>query len=70
MSDIDTLRYVVLDPALHGGAHLIILSDFKFWADHWNELVVWCDEYEAKFDGIVVEFANDETYILFKLRWA
>lgn len=69
MPNTDNARYVVLEPDKHDGAYMIILSDYNFWVTHWDELFEWCIEYDAKVDGSVVEFTDDESYILFKLRW-
>lgn len=59
--------YAYLDQYPNG--HLIILTDFKFWTEHIEELVEWCEQYNVKHSGMTLELPNDELLTIFSLRW-
>lgn len=66
-------RFVVSDPvvsASFGTQHVVILSDFKYWNDHWDELLAWCQEHGCRLEGATVDIPADETMTLFALRWS
>jgi len=46
------------------------LADFKFWAEHEQELDAWCAKNFCHRKGMVVTAFNDYGYILFGLKWA
>ena len=50
-------------------ANLIILADYKFWSDHTDELVKWCEENNATQAGMTVT-CDDVSLTAFALRWS
>ena len=69
-------RFVIADqPARdHLGAyppgHLIILTDFEFWADHVDQLISWCEQHAlTPNSGMTLEIPTDELLTAFLLRW-
>ena len=59
------LRY--LDQYPNG--HLIVLTDFKFWTEHIEDLAEWCEQYNVKHSGMTLELSSDELLTIFSLRW-
>ncbi len=53
-----------------GAPCLVLLSDYKFWADHISELVAWCDEHGATTEGMTVNIPSKQVLTLFCLRWS
>jgi len=50
---------------------LVILSDYKFWANHTKELADWCAAHDhVTTKGMTVVFGNTATLTAFLLRWA
>ena len=45
------------------------LSDYKFWADHEEELREWCEKNSCLHKGMTVQALNEYGYTLFLLRW-
>ena len=52
------------------GVNLIVLSDYKYWADHIDELTKWCGERDAEVQGMTVAIHGDATLTEFLLRWS
>jgi hypothetical protein len=50
-----------------------VLTDFRYWADHEDELREWCHDHlslkEKSFEGSVVVFKSEQEYVMFELRW-
>ena len=50
-----------------------VLTDFRYWFEHENELREWCAKHlalkEKSFEGSVVTFKSEQEYIMFELRW-
>ena len=46
-----------------------MLSDWKYWAEHEQELDQWCKKNFCVRQGMVVTALNDYGYILFGLKW-
>jgi len=49
--------------------NLVLLVDFKFWAQNENELKIWCEHNNCIHKGMVVLIPNDIILSLFILRW-
>lgn len=47
----------------------IILSDYKYWTNHEEQLKLWCSKHGAKFQGMLIQFANNSDITLFLLEF-
>jgi hypothetical protein len=53
--------------------HNVILSDFKYWSENEGKLKQWLFDNNAGYiigAGIIVEFCDTESFLMFKLRWS
>ena len=48
---------------------LVVLTDIKFWSEHYEELQAWCQIHNGKPVGMSVELPDEQTLLLFTLRW-
>lgn len=65
-------RFIIAAPELltYRDEKLVILTDYKFWAEHIDELSEWCSERNAFNQGMTVLFSDEITLMEFVLRWA
>ena len=49
---------------------MIFLTDYKFWADHEQELFEWCKTHGCTFTGMTVGIPDEQTLSLFVLKWS
>jgi len=47
-----------------------VLTDYKFWAAHEQELDEWCAKNSCVHKGMTVTALNEYGYILFGLKWS
>jgi hypothetical protein len=52
------------------GVNLIVLSDYRYWADHTDELTAWCKNRNAELQGMTVAIKDDATLTEFLLKWS
>lgn len=52
------------------GAHLIILTDYTYWSEHYSQLEAWCHDHDCESRGMTVAIPNDVVLTAFYLRWA
>lgn len=51
--------------------HLVIFTDFKFWADHVDQLISWCEQHALAPNGrMTLEIPTDQLLTAFVLRWS
>lgn len=62
-------KFVTIDHSLFG-RWTIILTDFGYWTENLDELVEWCERYGATTTGMIIEFPDEQTMMLFVLRWS
>lgn len=62
-------RFVITPVKLDAELY-VVLSDFRFWADHIDELAEWCKDRNCEVTGMVVTFHDDITLTEFVLRWS
>jgi hypothetical protein len=63
-------RFVIAPTDLvDDGAIVIILSDYKFWADNAEKLDTWCSSRDAEWQGMTVVLHNEKILTEFILRW-
>ena len=65
-------RFILADKVLtETDNHLIILTDIKYWAEHADELVKWCERTQGAYtQGMTVEISDDKTLTHFILKWS
>ena len=62
-------RFIVAEyPDMYKG-FIVVLADFMFWARHSDELDAWCEKYGCQVKGMTVEVPDQDTLLLFKLKW-
>lgn len=49
---------------------LVILSDYKYWANYEDELDAWCELHSASRQGMTVAFPDEKTLTAFALKWS
>ena len=75
-ADWKTQRFIVADGYAkkyldqYPNGHLIVLTDFKFWTEHLEDLEEWCDRHDVTHSGMTLEIPNDKLLTIFSLRWA
>lgn len=72
MAEFKRQRFVVAPGFLleNFDEHVVILSDFHYWNDHYDDLVSWCNEHGGEISGMGVTLPNAHTLTLFTLRWS
>lgn len=64
-------KFVVCDdPDMFPGQIIVILADFSYWVDHYDELGVWCQNNGATLAGMTVTMTSQEQLTLFALKWS
>jgi len=63
-------RFIVAPHALVDDEKLVILTDYRYWIDHTDELLKWCTEYGAEAQGMTVVLPDEKTLMAFVLRWS
>jgi len=53
-----------------GGVHMIVLADYNFWRDHYDELAEWCNDNGATVEGMTLNIPSTEVLTLFCLQWS
>jgi hypothetical protein len=48
----------------------IVLTDEGYWIDHWDDLIEWGDKHNCKVAGMTVSVPDEQTKMLFALRWS
>lgn len=66
-------KFTIVDlKAISEGSHFVLLSDYKFWSNEYENLKKWCKEnclYEFKITGMILTFHNEKDLIQFILYW-
>lgn len=72
LADWKKSKFILVDNDLtETDNHLIILTDIKYWAEHADELVEWCNRNAGAFtQGMTVEIKDDKTLTHFILKWS
>ena len=75
MQDFKNRRFTICPSYISRGlvepryGHLIVMSDFRYWSEHADDMLVWCNENGCQIRGMTVEVPDDQTLTLFCLRW-
>ena len=49
---------------------LVVMTDIKYWVNNAEELVEWCQENNCITKGMTIEIPDEETLLLFRLKWS
>ncbi len=63
-------RFIVAPDNLGYGPHMVILSDFHYWSESYEELVEWCKHNNGQISGMTVDFDCESDLMMFILRWS
>lgn len=72
MSEFKSRRFVIAPGHLleNPVEHVVILSDFGYWNDHYDELEKWCEEHGGIIKGMGLTLPDKQTLTLFTLKWS
>jgi hypothetical protein len=72
MAEFKNRRFIVAPNHLvdNPGEHLVILSDFSYWNDHYNELEHWIKHNGGYIEGMGLTLPDAPTLTSFCLRWS
>lgn len=63
-------RFTVVPTELEFRYDIVLLNDFEYWNEHYEELKDWCDFYLLEIEGMTIEFKRKEDLTVFILRWS
>jgi hypothetical protein len=49
---------------------LVVMTDFKYWTEYADECLAWCKQYGCEVKGMTIEIPDEETLLLFRLKWS
>ena len=52
------------------GVYLIVLTDYRYWSLHTDELSAWCQARDSVTQGMTVVIKDEATLTEFVLRWS
>ena len=72
MAEFKNRRFIVAADHLldQPGEHVVILSDFEYWNDHYNELEHWIQHNGGRIKGMGLTLPDAPTLTAFCLRWS
>lgn len=72
MAEFKNVRFVVAPADLleNPGEHVVILSDFEYWNDHYDELQDWVKQNNGFVQGMGLTLPDAPTLTAFCLRWS
>jgi hypothetical protein len=71
LADWKTSKFVLVDTRFHdGNEHIILLSDFNYWAENEPVLSKWCNQNNCRIEGMTVSIPDDKTLTMFMMRWS
>lgn len=68
-ADWKTNKFIVYDNSLHP-ENVIVLSDWKYWTEHYEEVQKWCEKYGCTLSGMIVTIPDEQIMTLFILQWS
>ena len=66
-------RFIVAQPEVCeslGIPFIIMLADISFWTKNYEAFNEWCEQHNAKIQGMTVQFPDANTLTAFALRWS
>lgn len=72
MAEFKNRRFIVAPNHLldNPGEHVVILSDFEYWNDHYDELQDWVKQNNGFIQGMGLTLPDAPTLTAFCLRWS
>lgn len=70
LADWKNSKFVVCERSEPYQEHTVILCDYEYWTEHYDELVVWCRQNSCDLSGLVVTIPQDQSLTLFLLKWS
>jgi hypothetical protein len=71
MQDWKDRRFVVADRALGFEGIVVVLTDYRYWDNHVDELIEWCRATPGiTNEGMTVICQDKQSLTLFLLRWS
>ncbi len=72
MAEFKNRRFVVAPAELleKPGEHVVILSDFEYWNNHYDELKTWVEQNNGFIQGMGLILPDAQTLTAFCLRWS
>lgn len=72
MAEFKNIRFVVAPAELleNPDEHVVILSDFSYWNDHYDELKTWVKQNNGFIQGMGLILPDAQTLTAFCLRWS
>jgi hypothetical protein len=49
--------------------HTVVLSDFRYWTEHTDLLIKYCDTHGLDYQGMAITNLSDYDLMMFKLYW-
>lgn len=62
-------KFLIQETPVYPGGFLVVLSDYKYWAQNFDELTDYCRERRLEQDGLIVVLPDEAEVLLFKIRW-
>lgn len=62
-------RFIVVPDVLTDNSNMVILTDFRYWAENEDSLRNWCAENNTQFAGMTLLFPDKPTLTAFCLKW-
>src|SRR6056297_4365879 len=68
----DEGKYLLLHPDYSSETWMVIMSDYNYWGhpEIKARLDEWCADYGGSISGMTVSLPDEETAMMFKLRWS
>ena len=66
-------KFIVADKRITGDLTdkiIVVMSDYRYWAAHVDECEKWCKQYNCEIKGMTIEIPDEDTLLLFVLRWS
>ncbi len=63
-------RFIIAPSELVDNEKLVILTDVGYWVNRHEQLKDWCDQHSSVTEGMTVVVPNEETLMMFVLRWS
>ena len=72
MAEFKNRRFVVAPAELleNPSEHVVILSDFEYWNNHYDELKTWVEQNNGFIQGMGLILPDAQTLTTFCLRWS
>lgn len=64
-------RFFVVPEVLGFEILMVLLSDYQYWNQHWDELMAWLQDHpQVSQQGMTLDFADPADLTVFLLKWS